>query len=66
MGIGLCTTKEMSTTSMDCNCGNSTVFCSLNQMHHVTVKLVHTGRVADLAAGLPTRKEMQREVQNNQ
>ena len=34
MGIGLCTTKEMSTTLMNCNCGDSTVFCSLNHRHH--------------------------------
>ena len=28
MGIGLCTTKEMSTTWMDSNCGNSADFCT--------------------------------------
>ena len=27
-GICLCTMTEMSTTTMDCNCGDSTVFCS--------------------------------------
>ena len=28
MEIGLCTTKEVSTTCMDSNCGNSAVFCT--------------------------------------
>ena len=61
MGIGLSTTTEMSTTLMDCNCGDSTVFCSLNHTRHVTVPLVHTGHDADLAAGVPTRKYPQNE-----
>ena len=30
MGNGLCTSKKLSPTWMDCNCGDSTVFCSLN------------------------------------
>ena len=59
-------TKEMSTTLMDCNCGDSTVYCSLNNKHHdVTVNLVHTGQEAEHLGRTTGGREKQLEVQNN-
>ena len=39
MGIGLCTTKEMSTTLVNCNCGKP----KFSARRHVPLLLVHTG-----------------------